>query len=171
LESRKQQARELILYLIVGVATTVVYFVTRFSVYKVSKAAVFSVLIAQIVSITFAFFANKFIVFNDKDNKKSLLSQFVTFALGRLFILVLDLVITFIFVDKFADFFIHLFRFDTINYAKGIYSMSPFSTYIGNAKTLNQFVWAMVSQVAAIVINYIISKFFVFNKKGDSINE
>jgi putative flippase GtrA len=170
MKSSSSRAKEMILYLIVGVLTTVVYYIVRFSVLKLSSNNMIAMLAAQIAAIVFAFFTNKYYVFNDKDNDQSLLVQFGKFTLGRLFVFIIDFLITLIFIQTYAGTFIHLLRFDHINYAKSIFSWPVVSVFIGNAKILNTFVWTSVSQVAAIIINYIISKFFVF-KKEETINE
>ncbi|WP_180367859.1 GtrA family protein, partial [Oenococcus oeni] len=50
---------EIILYLIFGILTTVVYFIARFLTLNLSKNALLAVAVAQILAILFAFITNK----------------------------------------------------------------------------------------------------------------
>nr|WP_275452101.1 GtrA family protein [Oenococcus oeni] len=54
---------EIILYLIFGILTTVVYFIARFLTLNLSKNALLAVAVAQILAILFAFITNKIWVF------------------------------------------------------------------------------------------------------------
>jgi putative flippase GtrA len=163
LETSKEKASEFIRYIIVGLATTAVYFVARFGFLAIFKGMnIPAVVFAQVCAIVFAFITSKIWVFKNSDNSKSVIRQFVEFCAGRGIVFVLDILITYIFVDTYANFFIHLLRFDTFNYHEGFFTWPIISGFLGDAHTLNTFLWAMVSQVLAIVINYLISKFVVF---------
>ena len=59
--------REIIVYIIAGVLTTIVYYITRFATHIFSDNSVFCACVAQVVSILFAFFINKYWVFRSKD--------------------------------------------------------------------------------------------------------
>lgn len=162
---KKIMNQETFLYLIFGILTTIVYFVTRFSVVTISGQAMLSVVLAQIAAILFAFVTNKIFVF--KDNTKGiipLLKQLVIFILGRLFTFVLDLLITYIAIEKFADFFINLFYLKHLPYESFVFSNGLTKNFIGNPVLLNQFIFALIIQVFAIVVNYFISKKKVFKK-------
>ncbi|WP_144264239.1 GtrA family protein, partial [Oenococcus oeni] len=84
---------EIILYLIFGILTTVVYFIARFLTLNLSKNALLAVAVAQILAILFAFITNKIWVFK-KAEKAPLLIQFLKFVAARLFVFLLDFFIT-----------------------------------------------------------------------------
>ncbi|MEG0550663.1 MAG: GtrA family protein [Vagococcus sp.] len=157
--------KESITYIIFGVFTTLVYFITRFMVVNLTGNSMLGVTIAQVVAILFAYLTNKVFVFKNKDwQPLVVLKQLFGFILGRLFVFALDLGLTFIAVEKFSDFFIHLFFFDKINYDFILFSHPLTTKFIGSAELLNEFVFALFVQVLAIVINYLISKKAVFKK-------
>lgn len=151
------------LYLIFGVLATVVYFVTRFSVNAVTTSALLAVVAGQVAAILFAFVTNKFFVFKDKATDiHSLLKQFVSFCMGRGVVFFMDLAITYFAVEKYASFFIQLFGLRHIDYQHAIFSNAFTKLYIGSPELLNTFLFALLSQVLSIVLNFIISKWFVF---------
>lgn len=157
---------EIVSYLLIGVLTTVVYFIVRFSVFSLTEAGIISVIVAQIAAILFAFVTNKVIVFKNKAQSiREFFVQFVTFCFARGFVFMLDIGITLVTVELYSDFFITILRLNEINFGKGLFSWSVLSNYIGNAVNLNAFIFALITQVLAIIINYILSKYFVFKKK------
>ncbi|MFC7054604.1 GtrA family protein [Enterococcus alcedinis] len=158
---------EIVSYLLIGVLTTVVYFIVRFSVFSLTEAGIISVIVAQIAAILFAFVTNKVIVFKNKAQSiREFFVQFVTFCLARGFVFMLDIGITLVTVELYSDFFITILRLNEINFGKGLFSWSVLSNYIGNAVNLNAFIFALITQVLAIIINYILSKYFVFKKSS-----
>lgn len=164
--------RETISYIFFGVLTTVVYFVTRFSVIKMTGNSMLGVVLAQIAAILFAYFTNKIFVFKDtKWGFIAVMKQLFGFIVGRLFVFGLDLSITYICVKKFPEFFIQLFFLDHINYNWFIFSNPLTKMFIGNERLLNEFIFTLFVQVLAIVINYIISKNAVFAKKEEASAE
>lgn len=156
--------QELILYLIFGVLTTVVYFVARFLTVHLSQNALLAVVVAQISAILFAFITNKIWVFTQAE-KSSLFSQFMKFVAARLFVFVLDLFTTWLCIEKFGSFFIRLFCLNHLNYQSGITTWPLVKSFIGSPVLANTFIWSMFIQVAAIILNYIFSKLFVFKNK------
>ena len=82
----------------------------------------------------------------------------------------LDLLITFVFVETCADFFVELFRLDKLNYDSGILGNKYASKLVGTPLLLNEFIWTMLSQVMILILNYIFSKLVVF-KKGAANKE
>ncbi|MDR0922222.1 MAG: GtrA family protein [Lactobacillales bacterium] len=168
MQSSRNSAKEIVRYLIVGVLTTIVYFVARFTVVHFSSSPIFSVIVGQVAAILFAFFASKFFVFEQQKEEKSAWIQFIQFVIGRLLVFVLDLLITYIFVEKFASTIIQFFRLNHLNYESFPFNIPVISGFIGTPVLLNTFFWAMLMQVLAIVLNYIISKFFVFSKGDES---
>ncbi|MHC5268033.1 GtrA family protein [Enterococcus sp. LJL98] len=158
--------REMISYLIIGVLTTLVYFVVRFSVFSLTNSGLFSVVTAQILSILFAFFTNKWLVFqNHAKGWQDLLQQFFLFSLARGFVFLLDIGITLLTVELYATNLIEFLRLDQINYHLFPFSWGILKSFIGNPVNLNAFIFAFLTQVCAIVINYILSKYVVFKKK------
>ena len=152
--------REIIVYLIFGVITTVVsmgvYFgillfaehVCSISPYEASFNAIR--LVAQIVQwiagVLVAFFTNKKWVFNAGGTTRSeTWNELSKFALGRVGTLGLDTVIT----------------FGTVWLLDGL-GYEPFKFIL----TFTSDLWSkIIASIVVIITNYIISKFFVFKKK------
>ena len=133
---------EVIKYLIIGVLTTVVSFVTYWLFsrglninYKVST------ILSWIVTVTFAFLANKIIVFRSKTSgKKDLLLEIINFFKYRILSLLVDFLMMVVFVE-------------VVN--------------------INDLIAKIIVQFVIVVINYVFSKFFVFNntkKKEIKVN-
>lgn len=157
--------QETILYLVFGVLTTMVYFVTRFSVLNITNSSILGVIFGQISAILFAYITNKIFVFKDKRwSLVTVLKQLAGFVVGRLFVFVLDIGITYLAVEKFPDFFINMLFLNKINYNFLLFNNPFFNKFIGTPELLNEFIFALIVQVLAIVINYIISKKAVFKK-------
>ncbi|MBE6671043.1 MAG: GtrA family protein [Ruminococcaceae bacterium] len=96
-----QKNKHIITYLVFGVLTTAVDFVSY-----IILANTFSInenianILSQVIAIIFAFVTNKLFVFEDKNLKlKHLLTQFTKFASLRLVTLVLNSAMFFVMVD------------------------------------------------------------------------
>lgn len=162
---KKMINQETLLYLFYGVLTTFVYFIIRFTVFSISEQAMLSVVLAQIGAILFAFVTNKLFVFKDNTKEiKKLIKQLFIFILGRLLTFLIDVLITYIAIEKFSQFFINILHLDVLPYDSFIFSNGLTSHFIGSSILLNQFLFALLSQILAIVINYVISKKKVFKK-------
>ena len=161
-EGRKQlfsKYRELIMYIIFGVCTTVISFVTYYlfrwifpdenavpswlswifnitAVFGTESATALPVILSWICSVTFAFITNRLYVFESKTEKAGILRECVMFYLSRVFTLLVDLVIMFLLVDL---------------------------TGIQNG--LYEFVAKVISNIAVLILNYVLSKLLVFRKK------
>ena len=128
--------REVIMYLIFGVLTTLVSIVTRIILFNTIFSAdnALDVQLATIISnalgITFAYFTNRKDVF--LSTNKNRLKEAVSFVGGRLSTLGMDMLIMFI----------------------GVTTMH-----------VNETVITLISQVIVIVANYLISKLWVFKKR------
>lgn len=153
---------ERIEYLFWGVLTTLVYLVTRLISIQIFTSAFIPVWIAQIVSIAFAFIVNKFFVFNSNEHSKSLIAQILNFISGRLIVFGLDYLLTFIMIDRFSDLSIKLLFLDKINYHNNFFAIGLINKTIGTPVLLNTFICVMLIQILAIVINYLVSKYFAF---------
>lgn len=166
---------QVIMYIIMGGCTTLVYYIVRIAsrllLGEINKASLIATAIAQIAAITFAFITNKKFVFKSKTSSgKELAREAIAFYAGRAVTFVLDLLITFVFVETCADFFVELFRLDKLNYDSGILGNKYASKLVGNPLLLNEFIWTMLSQVMILILNYIFSKLVVF-KKGAANKE
>ena len=163
---------QVIMYIIMGGCTTVVYYIARFGsrllMGDIDQGALIATAIAQITAITFAYITNKKFVFKKKTNSAGeLVKEAAAFYGGRAVTFLLDMLITFIFVQKFSGFFIHLFSLDKINYGSGLISNQYLSKLMGSPEKLNEFIWSMLSQVMILIINYVFSKLVVFRKKPE----
>ena len=98
------------MYIIMGVLTTLVYFVARFTARLVVSANV-SVVIAQIVAITFAFITNKKYVFKSQTTTiGGFLKEMISFFMARGLSFLLDLAITEICINRLCGFFVRTFN-------------------------------------------------------------
>lgn len=166
---------QVIMYIIMGGCTTLVYYIVRIAsrllLGEINKASLIATAIAQIAAITFAFITNKKFVFKSKTSSgKELAREAIAFYAGRAVTFVLDLLITFVFVETCADFFVDLFGLDKLNYDSGILGNKYASKLVGTPLLLNEFIWTMLSQVMILILNYIFSKLVVF-KKGAANKE
>lgn len=127
--------KEIILYLIFGVLTTVVslvsYYLLTLTILNPNNGIQLQIanIISWILSVAFAYITNRKYVFESKSDK--ILSEISSFVGGRVATLLMDMLIMFIFVT-----ILHL----------------------------NDKLFKLISQVVVIVANYIISKLFVFKK-------
>lgn len=127
--------REIIMYLIFGVLTTVVslvvYYLLVYTILNPDNALELQIanVISWIASVAFAYFTNRSVVF--KSNNKNKLKEATNFVLARVATLIMDMAIMFIGVTL-----LH-----------------------GNDKIIK-----VLSQVVVIVSNYVFSKLFIFKK-------
>lgn len=127
--------REIIMYLIFGVLTTVVslvtYYLLVYTILNPNNAIQLQLanIISWIASVSFAYLTNRSIVFQSKNKNK--MKEAGDFLLTRLATLVMDMLIMFVGVTLLK----------------------------GNDKLLK-----LISQVVVIVSNYVFSKLFVFKK-------
>ncbi len=160
-----EKHREIILYLIFGVLTTVVSFIAYFAVFWGWKAAAgipaddttspqyflaYSVAqIAQwVTGVLFAFFTNRKWVFSDAEKNGTMLSQLIKFAAAR--------VATF-FVDYGVTYFGALALTALVPSLVAV-------TMFGRSLNFCDLIAKFVAAVIVVVSNYVISKLFVFKK-------
>lgn len=126
--------KEIILYLIFGVLTTVVsllsYYICTITFLNPNNAIEIQIanIISWITCVTFAFFTNRKYVFESKEDIKK---EGIKFYISRLSALLIDVVMIFIFVSLLK---------------------------------INDKIIKLVNQVIIIIFNYIASKLFVFKK-------
>lgn len=127
--------KELIMYLIFGVLTTVVslvsYYLLTITILNPESGIQLQIanILSWIISVAFAYITNRKYVFESKS--KEFVKEISSFVGGRVATLLMDMAIMFIFVTV-----LHL----------------------------NDKLFKLISQVVVIVGNYIISKIFVFKK-------
>ena len=160
--------REVLLYLIFGVMTTVVSWSVYYAVLlggralfdipaeEITSARYFALYtVAQIIQwicgVLFAFFTNRAWVFTDADKSVSLWKQLVPFAGGRVVTLGLDYAIT-------------------LGLTFGLSALIPAWTaapLLGKTVNLCELSSKLVAAFVVIVCNYFLSKLLVFKKKKE----
>lgn len=131
---------EVISYLIIGGFTTVIsiasYFIFSRIIHLDYKTAT---VLSWILSVLFAFFANKIIVFKSKTNNKK---------------------------DYFLELF-NFFKYRILSLFIDILSMMVFIEILH----CNDMIAKIIVQFIIVVINYVFSKFLIFNKKSSTKDE
>lgn len=130
---------EVLSYLFFGVATTLVYILTRTSLFVLIPQTLVVVFIANCVAILFAFVTNDQIVF--KQPWSGWQKRLVKFISARLSTLLLDMVLAHLLVDTFPQLI---------------------GQFVGQDIIKVNAIATLFSQVLVIVLNYILSKLFVF---------
>lgn len=133
---------EVVLYLIAGVATTIVYFAVRMGLFLLISDVVTVTLIANSLAILFAFWVNDRFVF--KQVTKGWPLRLVKFTSARLATLFLDVALAWLLVDSFPQLI---------------------GQFVNNNIQMVNAVAALIGQVLIMVSNYFLSKFFVFKDK------
>lgn len=131
--------KEIIMYLIFGVLTTVisliVYYAITYTILNPNNSIYLQIanILSWIAGVLFAYFTNRKYVFESKNENK--LKEFISFVGARVTTLILDMLIM----------------------GVGV------SLLHGNDKILK-----LISQVLVIVGNYVLSKLIVFKKKNNN---
>ena len=134
---------EILSYLFFGGATTLVSILSRLAIYHISHQEILATALANIIGILFAFITNDIFVF--KQERKNWSIRLVKFFLARLSTLGLDLLLTYIFVTTFPDVIGQFVK----------YSIDKVNT-----------IETILAQILIIILNYILSKIYIF-KKGN----
>jgi len=127
--------REIIMYLIFGVLTTVisliVYYLLVYTILNPENALQLQIanIISWVAGVVFAYITNRSVVFQSKNENK--LKEVGSFVLARVATLIMDMTIMFVGVTLFH---------------------------------VNDKILKLISQVVVIVSNYVFSKLFVFKK-------
>ena len=135
---------EILSYLFFGGATTLVSILSRLAIYHISHQEILATSVANIIGILFAFITNDTFVF--KQERKNWSIRLVKFFLARLSTLGLDLLLTYIFVTTFPDVIGQFVKYN-----------------IDKVNTIE----TILAQILIIILNYILSKIYIF-KKGNS---
>ena len=135
--------KETFLYLIFGIIVTLLnisLFYLFINIWKMSTGL--GNILDTIICVLFQYFTNRIWVFESKNNGKEAIKEFIQFILARGLTAIIDQ----IFVVVGVDFFVAKY----VNYSQqGIFSVGI----------------KVLSNIIVIVLNYIFSKLFVFNKK------
>ncbi len=132
--------KDIILYIIFGIATTVI----NFAVYTVlvkflSQDMTLSNLISWVISVTFAFITNKIFVFSSRSFKaKTLFKESISFYSSRIITGIIEII------------------FPTVLFQIGL----DFELF-----GIKGFVAKAIVNVVIIILNYVFSKLFVFKRK------
>ena len=132
---------ELLAYLFFGLATTLVSILSRLVIYQLTHKELLATALANSIGILFAFITNDTIVF--KQARKNRIIRLVKFSLARLSTFLLDLLFTFLFVTQFPH-IIGQFVNENLDKVNAIETI--------------------IAQLLIIILNYILSKVYVFNK-------
>lgn len=136
---------EILSYLFFGGASTLVSILSRLAIYHISHQEILATALANIIGILFAFITNDTFVF--KQERKNWPIRLVKFSLARLSTLGLDLLLTYIFVTTFPD------------------VIGQFVEYnIDKVNTIE----TILAQILIIILNYILSKIYIFKKDNSS---
>ena len=132
---------ELLAYLFFGIATTLVSILSRLVIYQLTHQELLATALANIIAILFAFITNDRLVF--KQARQNWTRRLVKFFLARLSTFLLDLLLTFLFVTQFPH-IIGQFVNENLDKVNAIETI--------------------IAQLLIIILNYILSKVYVFNK-------
>lgn len=132
---------EIFSYLFFGVSTTLVSIFARLLLYQLTHQELLATALANMIGILFAFITNDTIVF--KQVRKNWYLRLIKFFLARLATLLLDLLLTYLFVTEFPSI---IGQFVNQN--------------IDRINTIETF----LAQILIIIINYIISKVYIFKQ-------
>ena len=164
-----EKYREIILYFIFGVLTTLVGWAVYFGILLVGKAALdipaevtsggsylalytAAQVIQWVAAVLFAFFTNRAYVFTGADKDARMLPQLSKFAAGRVATFGVDYLVTY---------------FGAIALSKIIVAWNSVEIF-GKELNLNEIGAKVVAAVIVIIANYFFSKLFVFKDKKES---
>ncbi len=140
--------KEVILYVVFGVLTTLVNFIAFWLFTKIcgEKLYLLNNAIAWIISVIFAYITNKLFVFESKSfNFKVLMKEISSFVVARLFSFGVEEVGIWLFVD--------------------ILNFGERSVTIFDFTITGQMVAKILLAVIVVIMNYFFSKFIIFAKK------
>ncbi len=163
IKSLYKKYEEIIIYLIVGVLTTIVSwgacYVAKFFLDSNNDFQNFIInTISWVVGVCFAYPLNRKWVFKSKNDQ--ILKEFGGFALSRVSTWILDVLVMWFFINiwSFKDSFLTL--------------LSKFNIVLSSAENEDKiyywFVKIVISAVLVTIANYVFSKFLVFGKKKKS---
>ena len=152
-----QKYKEAIIYIFFGILATLVNMLAYHVFFNLLFIPnVFSTFLAWICAFFFAFFTNKFFVFQSKDyTLKAWTYEFGTFFSCRALTGVLDIIVMYLGVDVWGK---------ALSEGIGLYAVV--GQWIGqDAFALNSLVFKFGSNFIVMILNYFASKFIIFKKK------
>ena len=157
---------EIIIYLIVGVLTTIVSwgacFVAKFFLDSNDSIQNFLInTISWVVGVVFAYPLNKIWVFKSKN--KHIIKEFLGFAGSRVSTWILDVIIMWFFVNLLS------FKVPLMNLLAKLGIV--FNDIAKEDKIYYWFVKIFISAVLVTIANYVFSKFLIFGKKKGEKNK
>ena len=157
--------KELVLYLVFGVLTTVVNFIV-FSIFKSFMDQLIANVIAWIFAVVFAYVTNKLFVFESKSWKKDIvIKEAASFTGARLFslgveeaglIIMIKLLKLSPALGEFAGKCLDLTKLVNITMPDVIYE-----------KLDGDMVVKLILAVVVVILNYVFSKLIIFKKKDE----
>lgn len=153
---------DIILYIIFGVLTTVVSFVTQFLASRfLGTAVIVSTSISWVAAVTFAYITNRRYVFKSEVRSKAgIAAEALKFYGARVATYVMEVVIMYLCADRFSDTFIGLMELERLDYTSGI------PAAFGNAEGLNEMIFKIMANILILITNYVLSKLLVFRRKS-----
>ncbi len=139
---------ELIKYVLCGLLTTLVNYIVHFTLRAFGVNYYISLTLAGVIAVIFAYVTNRIFVFESKVQGIAIIKEFVMFLSGRVMSFVLELIISFVFID--------LLHADSLIWQPDFVSFTIPLGELGVKTFCMGFV---------VVANYIFSKFVIFKKK------
>ena len=131
---------ELFLYILAGGLTTLFYFVLRIGLFHLMQNIFLVTLLANTCAILFAFILNDILVFKQPTANRFI--RLVKFFFARISTLILDVIIAYFLIELFPSIIGQFVQ--------------------NNIHTVNAIV-TLLSQILILIVNYILSKWFIFN--------
>ena len=132
---------ELLAYLFFGIATTLVSILSRLVIYQLTHRELLATGLANSIGILFAFITNDRLVFKQARDNWSI--RLVKFTIARLSTFLLDLLFTFLFVTQFP----HII-----------------GQFVNESLDKINAIETVLAQISIIILNYILSKLYIFKK-------
>lgn len=153
---------DIILYIIFGVLTTAVSFITQFAASGfLGTSVIVSTSISWVCAVTFAYVTNRKFVFKSQDRGAAkIAAEAARFYGARVATYFLEVLMMYLCADRFSGFFIKLMNLESLNYSSGVFA--PFRDAAG----LNEMIFKLTANVIILISNYILSKLLVFRKKS-----
>ena len=143
-----EKYRELIIYIVFGVLTTLVNYVIHFGLRALNVNYYLALSFAWAGAVLFAYITNRIFVFNSKVKGKEAFREFGLFVGARVFSYGLELLLSYIFIDlAHADNFV----------------WEP--TFIDKVIPIGELAVKTFAQIFIVLSNYIFSKLVIFKKK------
>ncbi len=151
-----------ILYIIFGVLTTVVSFLTQaFASYVLKTPVMVSTVISWIAAVTFAYVTNRIFVFKSQERgAANIFMEVLRFFGARVTTLLMELLIMYLCADLFSQFFVELMGLDKLDYENGLFKAAK------DPYKFNELIFKLFAQVLILISNYVLSKLLVFKKKS-----